>query len=433
MCAQYVDSPTRAPPLARDSPSPDLSLEDADAVRKVPQTNSESSACTRDSLAVDSSEPYATRSIGRHVVVIGTEFEPTWVVDKSVAGADEPTTKSELGELGKLLPTIAREVQLAPRDVGQSDEGARYNCDTSTSAPPNKDSPSNEVADRRGLSPLAIPPPATQSFLFRIGLAPFFDTSASTSAFSRFLPTLGRTPIPGASVLAATSAASSLAAAPPPAKPQLPRLESHRASTLPDGKTLLLRWVEEGDELDEAVDYGENGEGSVQCFDIDSGPAWRRRDPNTPDGPAQVYVSDPKKCSPLNESPFVVYTVTTSFTSAATEPDDDETASAHVLCVTRRYSHFAALHTLLASRFLAPLVQIPPLPPKGPLAFGAARFDPAFLERRRKELERWLRRCVRHPVLGESEEIKGFLAIEGEKVSCPCGQCSIVRATLIRR
>ncbi|BGP31848.1 hypothetical protein JCM10296v2_003625 [Rhodotorula toruloides] len=417
----YVDGQNAPPPLD-SGPSYNAPQESArsrpasDTITAASSIAGETTGCG--SLDVDSPEPYATHSIGRHVVVSGTEFEPTWVAEGDDSGVVE--LEAELGrKLSATSETGVQTVQVPLRGMhlvkhGDSDEVPSAADDAVSSASSDLDEPLDNTAASSRPPPPAVPAPVTQSFLFRIGLGPFFDTSTSSSTLSRFLPVLGRTPIPGASILAATSAFSSLAAASSPTKPRLPRLETHRASKLLDGKTLLLHWVEEGDELDEAVEYGENGEGSVQCFDIDSGPAWRICGTEEPSGRAEVFVTDPKKCSPLNESAFVVYTVTTSFPTVATEPDDDATTP-QTLCVDRRYSHFAALHALLASRFLAPLIYVPPLPPKGPLAFGAARFDPALLGRRRKELERWLRRCLRHPVLGESEEMKGFLAIEGEK------------------
>ncbi|BGP24395.1 hypothetical protein JCM10295v2_003306 [Rhodotorula toruloides] len=362
------------------------------------ETTSESTGSK--SLGMDSSEPYATRSIGRHVVVSGTEFEPTWVAD----AGDTDVAKSETegrnnSKHGAQTEDQMRQVPVHNEDRTREDKPVIAGDGGPATTHAAQDAPVGGVY---------------QSFLFRIGLAPFFDTSTSTSSLSRFLPALGRTPVPGASILAATAASSAVAAAPSPARPRLPRLETHRASKLPDGKALLLRWIEQGDELDEMVEYGEDGDGSDQCFDIESGPAWRSRRMEEAGERAEVFVADPKKCSPLNESPFVVFTVTTSFPFTASEPDDG-TASSKALCVDRRYSHFAALHTVLASRFLTPLICVPPLPPRGPLAFGAARFDAALLERRRKELERWIRRCLRHAVLGESEEMKGFLAIDGEK------------------
>ncbi|GEM07467.1 sh3px3 protein [Rhodotorula toruloides] len=401
-----VDGPVQTPPHPFDSATSNKTLHDAVQLRPTsadvadpdPLATSESTGSK--SLGMDSSEPYATRSIGRHVVVSGTEFEPTWVAD----AGDTDVAKSETegrnnSKHGAQTEDQMRQVPVHNEDRTREDKPVIAGDGGPATTHAAQDAPVGGVY---------------QSFLFRIGLAPFFDTSTSTSSLSRFLPALGRTPVPGASILAATAASSAVAAAPSPARPRLPRLETHRASKLPDGKALLLRWIEQGDELDEMVEYGEDGDGSDQCFDIESGPAWRSRRMEEAGERAEVFVADPKKCSPLNESPFVVFTVTTSFPFTASEPDDG-TASSKALCVDRRYSHFAALHTVLASRFLTPLICVPPLPPRGPLAFGAARFDAALLERRRKELERWIRRCLRHAVLGESEEMKGFLAIDGEK------------------
>ncbi|KAJ8295018.1 Sorting nexin lst-4 [Rhodotorula toruloides] len=406
----YVDGQNAPPPL--DSELSYNTVQESARFRPASNTITSASSTAGEtagcgSLDVDSPEPYATRSIGRHVVVSGTEFEPTWVAAGDKIGVVEADV--EVASDLSVAPEMEVEKVQVPLDDedpmkrGHVNEVLNATADAISSPQVNAAAMLDEMAAPIRSRPPAVPAPFTQSFLFRIGLGPFFNTSPSSSTLSRFLPALGRTPIPGASILAATSASSSLAAASVSTKPRLPRLETHRASKLPDGRTLLLRWVEEGDELDEVVDYGEHGEGSVQM-----------RGTEEAGGRAEVFVTDPKKCSPLNESPFVVYTVTTSFPTVAAEADDDATPP-QTLCVERRYSHFAALHTLLVSRFLAPLIYVPPLPPKGPLAFGAARFDPALLERRRKELERWLRRCLRHPVLGESEEMKSFLATEGEK------------------
>jgi len=60
------------------------------------------------------------------------------------------------------------------------------------------------------------------------------------------------------------------------------------------------------------------------------------------------------------------------------------------LTVFRRYSHFVALHTVLARRL--PGITLPPLPEK----HYAGRFNDDFVEARRGDLERYLARVVRH-------------------------------------
>lgn len=274
----------------------------------------------------------------------------------------------------------------------------------------------------RAASPLppSRPAPPSGSFLFRLGLVP----SSTSSAFSLLLPALGRTPIPGASILAATAAPPSSQHAHARRAP-LPRLTSTRRAVAPsgaEGKALLLRWVEEGDALDEEVGDGEGGDGAGgQRWDIDAGPAWRAIE----DEVYGVRVREGRKVSSLGESAYVAFEVETTFPAsgaavAGAEADAEgcEAEGGNILVVQRRYSHFLALHTLLSARFCAPLITVPPLPPGAPLAFGAARFDPALVETRRRELEAWLRRCSRHPVLATCEEMRGFLAIEGEKVRC---------------
>ncbi|GAA6056132.1 hypothetical protein JCM3770_006010 [Rhodotorula araucariae] len=386
------------------------------------------------------SEAYATRSIGRHVVVSGIEFEPTYKghgpvqdgeecaegdrsVEKLLRMAGEREHGGEEGDEGaERWQRPMKCIELAdPTESAEVGADARVGAEEVTAARDSR----NESLDNRASSALAQPaasplagvyrsPPATPprlnppsgSFLFRLGLVPS-TTPFGTSAFSLLLPVLGRTPIPGASILAATAAPN--ASGHEASHSLLPRLKNTRRTVAPsaaEGKALLMRWVEEGDALDDVID--EAGAGA-QRWDIDAGPTWSAGE----EGAYEVFVRAGRKVSPLGGSAYVAFPVETVFPPL--EADDGAEDELRVLSVTRRYSHFLALHTLLASRFCAPLLSIPPLPPKAPLAFGAAKFDPALVETRRRELEAWLRRCGRHPVLRTCEEMRGFLAIEGEK------------------
>ncbi|KAH8108285.1 Phox-like protein [Phellopilus nigrolimitatus] len=65
--------------------------------------------------------------------------------------------------------------------------------------------------------------------------------------------------------------------------------------------------------------------------------------------------------------------------------------------VHKRYSAFAALHAALLRALPAPArAQVPPLPPRAPLA----RYRVGFLEERRRALQAWLSGVLLHPELG---------------------------------
>jgi len=371
--------------------------------------------------------------------VSGTEFEPTWgegaAAQVSGEGATEgdergegsidvdagAVAQDEAQEHGEVAHEPLESVEGgAPAAAGEepalgasSDQNDEYH-DEAESATPAAATEAVAPSPVRPASPSAPPrpPPPSGSFLFRLGLVPAAAT-ATSSALSLFLPALGRTSIPGASILAAT------AAAPAPEHARrvpLPRLTSTRRTAAPsaaESKALLLRWIDEGDALDDdELDEG------TQRWDVDSGPAWRASAHEAYD----VNVREARKVSPLGEAAYVVFEVETTFPAAAAAASEDalggegDSGSYSTLIVHRRYSHFQALHTLLSARYCAPLVVVPSLPPGAPLAYGAARFDPALVEARRRELEAWLRRCGRHAVLGTCEEMRGFLALEGDKV-----------------
>lgn len=92
--------------------------------------------------------------------------------------------------------------------------------------------------------------------------------------------------------------------------------------------------------------------------------------------------------------------------------EDDEPTTVHVT-VFRRFSHFVFLHTAL-SRHL-PGIALPPLPDKQ----YTGRFNDDFVEARRGDLERWLARVVRHPLVRYSEVLVFFLSCDNETVNTP--------------
>lgn len=71
--------------------------------------------------------------------------------------------------------------------------------------------------------------------------------------------------------------------------------------------------------------------------------------------------------------------------------------------VLRRYSDFLWLYERLQSERSGSIV--PPLPEKQPVG----RFNPAFVEIRRRELERFLRRAAVHPELQGCSSLDAFL------------------------
>ncbi len=76
--------------------------------------------------------------------------------------------------------------------------------------------------------------------------------------------------------------------------------------------------------------------------------------------------------------------------------------------VIRRFTQFEWLHQVLAKHYSALL--IPPLPEKQ----YSGRFASDFIETRRADLEMWMSRLVRHPVLRYSDAIRFFLSCEDE-------------------
>lgn len=76
--------------------------------------------------------------------------------------------------------------------------------------------------------------------------------------------------------------------------------------------------------------------------------------------------------------------------------------------VERRYSHFSQLYHDIVARY--PALVIPQPPAKN----YAGRFRADFVEARRRDLERWCCRIVRHPVLRETPEIRAFFSTPDE-------------------
>ncbi|KAH9956493.1 hypothetical protein BC827DRAFT_1230696 [Russula dissimulans] len=144
---------------------------------------------------------------------------------------------------------------------------------------------------------------------------------------------------------------------------------------------------------------------------VDAGPSWRQKVP-----PFRVLVHSPSKRTSTLSGAYVVYSVSSLFDAPTSEPSDAESAdsvssspNATRIIVHRRFSHFVVLHSALTRRL--PGIALPPLPEK----HYAGRFSDDFVEARRGDLERYLARIVRHPVVRYAEILTFFLSCESEQ------------------
>ena len=110
---------------------------------------------------------------------------------------------------------------------------------------------------------------------------------------------------------------------------------------------------------------------------------------------------------------FIIRSEVSASTETASASSNSSTSSftTSASTVHRRYSHFCRLIACLRRDF--PLMTIPDLPE----ARATGRFDTAFLQTRRSDLERWLRRVVRHPLALQSEVLAAFLQESSDTVS----------------
>ena len=152
---------------------------------------------------------------------------------------------------------------------------------------------------------------------------------------------------------------------------------------------------------------------------VDAGPSWRAKTP-----PFNVLVHSPSKRSSVLSGAYTIYNVTSIFSSISptdwvevADPDDchppspTSSLSTTRITVIRRFSHFVMLHTALSRRL--PGIALPPLPEKQ----YAGRFSEDFVEARRGDLERYLNKIVRHPVVRYAEIVNFFLGCESDSVS----------------
>lgn len=170
------------------------------------------------------------------------------------------------------------------------------------------------------------------------------------------------------------------------------------------------------------------GLGEADCHSVDAGPSWRAKTP-----PFSVLVHSPSKRSSVLSGAYTIYNVTSIFPSIppptdwvqVADPEDrhppspTSSSSTTRITVLRRFSHFVMLHTALSRRL--PGIALPPLPEKQ----YAGRFSEDFVEARRGDLERYLNKIVRHPVVRYAEIVVFFLGCESDSVSSWMISCEL--------
>ncbi|CAG5121777.1 unnamed protein product, partial [Candidula unifasciata] len=128
----------------------------------------------------------------------------------------------------------------------------------------------------------------------------------------------------------------------------------------------------------------------IKIVESEDGPGWLIQD-----GAYTCVISDPKKESKMKGlKTFMAYQLTPSFSNVP---------------VSRRYKHFDWLHERLECKFVC--VPIPPLPDKA----VTGRYEEDFVQERMRQLQAWLNRMVRHPVISRSDVFHHFLTCTDEK------------------
>jgi len=124
--------------------------------------------------------------------------------------------------------------------------------------------------------------------------------------------------------------------------------------------------------------------------------AVMQRRPRPEDAADHITVSDPVQHSEgMNKY--------TSYRVDVRSPGNDMTTTQAFSAVLRRYSDFLWLYEKLQNERAGAIV--PPLPEKQPVG----RFSPGFVENRRRDLERFLRRISVHPELQDCASLDTFL------------------------
>jgi sorting nexin-9/18/33 len=133
--------------------------------------------------------------------------------------------------------------------------------------------------------------------------------------------------------------------------------------------------------------------GDMQVFVIEVAPGIYKWAPNQ--HPYGCQLASPKKESKLKGlKSFIAYQLTPSF---------------NAIQVSRRYKHFDWLYARLYEKFIG--IPIPPLPDKQ----ISGRYQEDFIRHRLAQLQLWVDRICRHPVLAQSDVWMHFMTCTDEK------------------
>lgn len=172
-------------------------------------------------------------------------------------------------------------------------------------------------------------------------------------------------------------------------------LDSGAARWVTDGSMQNLS-PEERRKLALTSDSPESNQTQSDELTIDSDLFWVAKEP-----PFNISVHSPTT-APEGYTVFQV----SSFKTRVSSEEGTETKT-----ISRRFSDFAALESSLRSCYNG--LVLPPLPERRYIG----RLEQPFVEQRRRDLERWLARVIRHPVLRSSRQIQHFLS-EQESREC---------------
>eukprot|EP01121_Diplochlamys_sp_Union-15-3_P014888 TRINITY_DN4814_c0_g1_i12.p1 TRINITY_DN4814_c0_g1~~TRINITY_DN4814_c0_g1_i12.p1 ORF type:complete len:358 (+),score=74.21 TRINITY_DN4814_c0_g1_i12:37-1110(+) len=180
----------------------------------------------------------------------------------------------------------------------------------------------------------------------------------------------------------------------------IPTVDDIFNNTVATATTTTTKTLQESEEsgLEKNSDVNQT-EAKHEDFNKDESPKSLKKEKKKGDEDNQdslrVSITDTEKNGD-GVNAFVSYTVKTKAVSDPIWGDREMTA-------IRRYRDFSWLHSGLKAEFKS--VIIPPLPEKSLMN----RFSPEFIEYRRYELEKFLRRVIKHPKLVDSVYTKTFL------------------------
>eukprot|EP00117_Sycon_ciliatum_P007152 scpid58419/ scgid10380/ Sorting nexin-33; SH3 and PX domain-containing protein 3 len=298
-----------------------------------------------------------------------------------------PRPKPAARQSTKKKPSVE---QPAPPSPSQAKGNNTASSSPSSSTPPLSSQTSSENTEHNGAAApkqqdggkgssrkKAPPPPKPVAIPYEVVLIPDdkdeavqIATTTTTTASSSTMAT-SKT-VPAVAVAMATSTTTTTTAT---------GVRNTRLSSLPQQNTTL----------DAVTARKLLASGQAPC--IVGGPRWFSETT-----PPVVRIVDACRESKLNGvKQFIVYVIH----SYANMPTTDSSAPQAV--VTRRYKHFLWLHTTLTDLF--PGVVVPPLPVKQ----LTGRFNDAFILDRQEQLERFLNRLARNPLVRVSHAFTHFL------------------------